>query len=279
MMIIPQGTVRIPRHQFKNMELEEVEFPEGLQEIGAHSFRNSKLRRVILPSTLWRIGFGAFSSCDWLEEVILPKRPVSIGPLAFSECENLTIVGNLSGKDIGERAFYEYRRLLHLCPWCGATLDDHDLCSNNCPGTDKWNGSLRLYRGLFWWNGSELITVKVHCQETGVPAYSVRFFEKRPTLDSHEKEFKRLKANGDKRIKGIMDYNELPRGRVEIDDGKAKVFMNPVLNRKDIVETILREFGLSKETQFLREIRIICDHSSHYKIKNLQDVRDSHYYR
>lgn len=268
-MIIPQGTVRIPRHQFKNLELEEVEFPEGLQEIHAHSFRNSKLRRVIFPSTLRKIGFGAFSSCDRLEEVILPRGAVSIRPLAFSECESLKTVDNLSGKGIGERAFYEYRLRLHLCPWCGANLDDHDCCSGNCFGIDRWNGSLRLYKGLFWWNGNELITVKVHCQASGAPSYSVQFFEKRAKLESHEKEWNRLKNSGDKRIKGITDYNTIPRGRVEIDDGIVRVFLHPDLNRKDIVKSIFNEFGLSEEIQPLKEIRIINDHSAHYRIRNL----------
>ena len=186
--IVPEGTKRIPRHQFKNLKVEEITLPEGLEWIGAHCFRNSRLRRIVIPSTVTRIDFGVFSACDNLEEVVLPEGIQYIDRRAFSECESLKTVDNLSGKGIGERAFYEYRLRLHLCPWCGANLDDHDCCSGNCFGIDRWNGSLRLYKGLFWWNGNELITVKVHCQASGAPSYSVQFFEKRAKLESHEKQ-------------------------------------------------------------------------------------------
>lgn len=42
--LIPDGTQRIVRHQFKNLELEDIVLPEGLEWIGAHCFRLSKLR-------------------------------------------------------------------------------------------------------------------------------------------------------------------------------------------------------------------------------------------
>lgn len=71
--IVPDGTKQLPRHQFKNLELEEIALPEGLERIGAHCFRNSKLRRVVIPSSVTRIEFGAFSACDYLEEVVLPE--------------------------------------------------------------------------------------------------------------------------------------------------------------------------------------------------------------
>jgi len=264
MLLVPEGTKEIKRHQFKNMELEEIQLPEGLERIHAHCFRLSKLRRLVLPSTVTHIDFGAFSACDQLEEVVLPERIQEIGRYAFSECENLTKVNIPENAVIGEGAFYEYRRNNGLCPWCGTRLDEYKKCPRETIHARSWTGSLRLYRGLFWWNGEKLITVKVHCSQTGNRAYSVSFFGKRETVGSHQEEWEILKKSGNPDTKGVSQYNVFPRGRVEISDFAATIYLHPELNAPEIREEILREFGLSLEIQGLREIRFITDHSEHY---------------
>ena len=265
--IVPEGTKRIPRHQFKNLEMEEIILPEGLEWIGAHCFRNSRLRRIVIPSTVTRIDFGAFSACDNLEEVVLPEGIRYIDRRAFSECESLKTVYNLPESGVGECAFYEYRLSRHCCPCCGAPLNKEELCSANCNNPYGWIGSLRLYKGLFWWNGNELITVKVHCMPTGMPAYSVRFFGKRDQLGSHGEEWEILKQSGDSRIKGIQEYNDIPCGRVEITNFEAGIFLHPDLNCPKIMKKIKNEFGLNENSGELREIRIIADESAQYRTK------------
>ncbi|MBR0341576.1 MAG: leucine-rich repeat domain-containing protein [Oscillospiraceae bacterium] len=262
--LIPDGTQRIVRHQFKNLELEDIVLPEGLEWIGAHCFRLSKLRRLILPSTVKRIDFGAFSACDLLEEVVLPEGICEIGKYAFSECENLNRLIVPEAARIGEGAFYEYRLRNGCCPWCGTPLDHQRNCRNSENHARSWTGSLRLYHGLFWWNGEKLITVKVHCDQNGNPGYSVPCFGKRSALRSHREEWELLKKTGDPDIKGIPHYNYYPRGRVEIANYVARIFLHPVLSTPSIRQDILREFGLSQEIQGLKEIRFITDHSNHY---------------
>ncbi len=263
-LLVPEGTKRIVRHQFKNLELEEIVLPEGLEWIGAHCFRLSKLRRLVLPSSVKRIDFGAFSACDWLEEVILPEGIQEIGRYAFSECENLKRVILPETMHIGEGAFYEYRLRNGCCPWCGRLLNRQGSCPNEDTHARSWTGSLRLYRGLFWWNGEKLITVKVHCCQTGYRGYSVPFFGKRETLGSHKEEWELMRKNGNPDTKGVQKYNTFPCGRVEIDDFSAKIFLHPDLNVPEIQEIILREFGLSQEIQGLKDIRFITDRSEHY---------------
>ena len=64
------------------------------------------------------------------------------------------------------REYHKQRRKkfakMGLCPWCGTELENNDFCPNENRHAHSWTGSLRLYRGLFWWDGNELITVKVH---------------------------------------------------------------------------------------------------------------------
>ena len=255
--LIPEGTRIISRHQFKNLTEEEISLPEGLEEIHAHAFRNSRLRRIRIPSTVKSIGFGAFSSGDLLEEVILPEDICFIGCRAFSECEALRMVRNYPDHGVGEQAFYEYRLLQHCCPWCGAALNKEDRCSQCCNNPYDWIGSLRLYKGLFWWDGKQLITVKVHCNQLGTPAYSNRFFEKQSFIGNHQYEWNRMKEAGDLRIKKMERPDDLPYGRVEIKDFSAAVCLHPRMNRPEIIKKILNEFGLCKKMQSLDRIMII----------------------
>lgn len=261
-LFVPEGTKRIVRHQFKNLEQEEVVLPEGLEWIGAHCFRLSKIRRLVLPTTVKRIDFGAFSACDWLEEVVFPERIQKIGRYAFSECENLTQVNIPETASIGEGAFYEYRLRNGCCPWCGRQLNQSGDCPEEETHANSWTGSLRLYRGLFWWSGEKLITVKVHCVQTGYRGYSVPFFRKRETLGSHEEEWELLKMSGNPDVEGVPRYNTFPYGRVEIDNFTARVFLHPELNTPEIRKNIRNEFGLSQEIQGLKEIRFFTDFSA-----------------
>ncbi len=263
--IISENSIFVTRHQFKNLKLEEISLPEGLEEIRAHAFRNSKLKRIRIPSTVKKIGFGAFSSCDYLEEVILPESIQSIGQLAFSACENLKTVINFPDHGVGERAFYEYRLSNHRCPWCGAALNEEEQCSANCDNPYEWIGSLRLYKGLFWWDGKQLITVKVHCNQLGTPSYSVRFFEKESCLGNYQYEWQRMRETGDPRIRGIDRYNDISHGLVRIKDFKATVFLQPELNQPKIRQKILNEFGLCTRLQSLAEVRFISDFPEHYQ--------------
>lgn len=265
-LLVREGTHMIGRGSFSHLELEEFSLPEGLEEIRAHTFRCCKVRRLALPSTVKKIGFGAFSACDRLEEVILPEGLQAVGPMAFSECENLKSVINMQKSGVGDRAFYEYRLLCNCYPVCGAPRDGRGQCTAQCDDPYGWMGSFRLYKGLFWWTGENLVTVKVHCLPDGEPAYSVRFFGNRDHLGSHQDEWKLLKQAGDPRLKGIRNYNDIPRGRVEIVGFKARVFLHPDLNRVSMLNRIKDEFGLSEALHGLWEVQIINDLSAHYKV-------------
>ena len=267
---VPEGTKWISRNQFPNLKQEEISLQEGLEEIRAHAFHCCKFRRLELPSTVRKIGFGAFSACDLLEEVTLPECIESISPLAFSECEKLRTVWNMpkGGAGIGDRAFYEYRLKNHRCPYCGALLNQGGKCSAHCADPYDWTGTLRLYKCLFWWDGTKLITEKIHCSSTGKPAYSVRFFGKRASLGSHAEEWNRMKNVGDPRVRGMDCFDGIPRGRVEIYGFRAAVYLHPDLNRPEILSKILNEFGLNKRMQGLDEIRIVSDGSMHYRTKD-----------
>ena len=58
-------------------------------------------------------------------------------------------------------------------------------------------------------------------------------------------------------------YNYFPRGRVEIDNRCAVIFINPHINQPDIVDEIKLKFGLGNHK--ITKIRIVEDNSAHYQ--------------
>ena len=59
------------------------------------------------------------------------------------------------------------------------------------------------------------------------------------------------------------EYNYYPRGRIDIANNKATIYLNPNINRDDIIEEIKREFGLSEYN--ISKVRVITDNSFHYR--------------
>ena len=58
-------------------------------------------------------------------------------------------------------------------------------------------------------------------------------------------------------------YNYFPRGRVEIANRCAVIFLNPYINQPDIVDEIKLKFGLVNHK--ITKIRIVEDNSFHYQ--------------
>lgn len=59
-------------------------------------------------------------------------------------------------------------------------------------------------------------------------------------------------------------YNYYPRGRVEIKNDVAKIFINPLLNDEEIIDYIKKEFGLNENS--IGSIKVLVDNSQHYSI-------------
>jgi len=72
-----------------------------------------------------------------------------------------------------------------------------------------------------------------------------------------------IKNNPDHRPYNKKDYDYYPRGRVEISNNKATIFLNPAINVKKVIKDIKREFGLNEQN--IPDIRIVVDGSVHYQ--------------
>lgn len=73
---------------------------------------------------------------------------------------------------------------------------------------------------------------------------------------NHEKLWKELGNN--------KPFNYYPRGRVQISNGKANIYLNPNINYDEVIDFIKDEFKLYKSNG-INKINIHSDGSSHYK--------------
>ena len=126
---------------------------------------------------------------------------------------------------------------------------------------------IKIYKGIFWYSPTKkkLIVKKAKCNSDGVALEHVEYSSKSMSNFNHKAEWSKLP----KSVTNGQPYNYYPRGRVEIKNNKAKVYLNPVLictipaQKKAFcpISLIEKEFGLG-----LKTIRadIIPDNSKHY---------------
>ncbi len=120
-----------------------------------------------------------------------------------------------------------------------------------------------MKKGIFWCANFDtecpkLITVSVACDKNGNSKDPVQFSSKSGDNFNHKLEWEKF----DRTVTAGQPFNYYPRGRVEIKNGKAIVFLNPILNKDCIVSKVMDEFGL--RTEELTGVRIKSDGSNHY---------------
>jgi hypothetical protein len=72
-----------------------------------------------------------------------------------------------------------------------------------------------------------------------------------------------IKGNSEHRPYNKKDYNYYPRGRVEIANKKATIFLNPNIHVDKIIDDIKLGFGLNQDN--IPEIRVVVDGTTHYQ--------------
>ena len=109
-----------------------------------------------------------------------------------------------------------------------------------------------MYKGIFWLKDGETLAVKVLCDSLGDPLEPCVFSSKSGKNFNHKKEWERFHIP--------LPYNYYPRGRVEIANNKATVFLHPDLCADPVKVAIADCFCL-------KGIKISwkADGSNHYK--------------
>ena len=116
---IPTGVKIIGRDAFKNSKVKELDIPKGVTKLDICAFSYSELERISLPDTLRVIESYAFSNCENLTELTVPKSVTNIDMGAFQELPNcvLTILNESDDEElfrISDHAFAFGQLIPHI---------------------------------------------------------------------------------------------------------------------------------------------------------------------
>ena len=128
----------------------------------------------------------------------------------------------------------------------------------NASHTDKIRPASELRKGVFRYIEGRLVTVSAACDVCGNCAEDVAFSSKSGESFNHKREWEKLP----KSVTGGRAYGHFPRGRVEIKNGRADIWLTPDLNEENVINAVEREFGLERDDI---KIALRPDNSSHYR--------------
>ena len=121
-----------------------------------------------------------------------------------------------------------------------------------------------MKKGIFWCDSfvrdsPHLIVVSVKCDADGKTDRPIDFSSKSGQNFNHKAEWQKLSRS----VTRGQPFNYYPRGRVEIKNRKATIYLNPDLNNTVVLNKIIENFEL-KNQQDLKSIPVKTDGSSHY---------------
>jgi hypothetical protein len=126
-----------------------------------------------------------------------------------------------------------------------------------------------LCSGIFWILSDNndlseriLLIFPIPCDSNGTPknTHSVELNSKSGNSYNHKKIWENEMKSAPYRNK---KYNYYPRGRVEISNNKAVIYLNPHINKTVFIDEIKKGFGLAASN--ISEVRVIADGSRHYQ--------------
>jgi len=130
----------------------------------------------------------------------------------------------------------------------------------------------RLSFGVFWiisdnedLDSYKLLYFNVHCDRYGNPLEEpiIALNSKSGMTYNHKAIWdSQVKNSSEHRPYNKKEYNYYPRGRVEVSNNKATVYLSPVITLPHILAELKAEFGLSEENIF--KVKVVADNSAHY---------------
>jgi hypothetical protein len=130
----------------------------------------------------------------------------------------------------------------------------------------------QLCSGIFWiisdnYDLSEhkLLMFEIPCDVNGTPdnPNSLGLNAKSGITYNHKKTWENeIKTNSEHRPYNKRDYDYYPRGRIQIANNKAIIYINPHINQPLFIDEIKQKFGLSPYN--ISEVEVKIDGSVHY---------------
>lgn len=150
---------------------------------------------------------------------------------------------------------------------------DYDDILNPLSNCDYISESTELSSGIFWVLTDDMdiseykfLYFDIPCDKYGVPSgdNSIELNSKNGLTYNHEKIWNTvIKNDSNYRNYNNKSFDYYPRGRVQISNNKAIIYLNPNINTPEIIDEIKRSFGLYPRN--ISKVRVNVDNSSHYK--------------
>jgi hypothetical protein len=135
------------------------------------------------------------------------------------------------------------------------------------------NGKRQLRSGVFWilsdnydLSDHKFLMFVIPCDPDGNHdnTLSIELNSKSGNNYNHKKLWEiEVKNNNEYRPYNKKDYDYYPRGRVEISNNKATIFLNPNINKENFIIEIQKNFGLFSYD--ISEVNVKADGSEHYQ--------------
>ncbi len=126
---------------------------------------------------------------------------------------------------------------------------------------------MNLCKGVFWMTeeNAEMLAFPIPCDTNGTIIGQTKcpLNSKTGTNYNHRLLWESLSRG----ITGGKPFDYYPRGRVEIRNAKASVYLNPDINTYEIQSLTIQKFGLTADNG-IKSVRFISDGSNHYRYKN-----------
>ena len=126
---------------------------------------------------------------------------------------------------------------------------------------------LELYKGIFWIVDTDNIErnknycFKIPCNQDGVSSDidSSLGIAKSGDTYNHQTTWSKLPSY----LTHNKPYNYYPRGRIEIRNGVARIFLNGNINYEEVIDFLKKEFNLTPHNG-IKKTSVIEDNSPHY---------------
>ncbi len=114
-----------------------------------------------------------------------------------------------------------------------------------------------MRKGIFWLVEDEFICVSVECDADGTATEPVTYSSKSGDNFNHRLEREKIPRS----VTRGKAFDYYPRGRVEVKNGRATLWIAPSFNNESDIKRIKSLFGLGESTVKL-EVKV--DSSPHY---------------
>lgn len=128
-----------------------------------------------------------------------------------------------------------------------------------------------ISKGIFWvvWdidgdiNSGKIMALSIPCDRDGNPTIELPTGwgnSKKGNNNTHKKSWKFLVSDATRGIRNHA-WNYFPRGRLEIDNNTAVIYVNSNISQDNYQNKILKEFGINGSGM---QVKWVVDGSDHY---------------